>query len=383
MRAQMSQNAHSISYVDYFAQFVTDENKMDDRVDWSKVLGDLSDCEPAQDGAPKERIATEPMKSNPCKDSSDRVEPPKKKRRDQARGDTRDLQPSNVTLAQFEEMCISMAYFGLQTDYSFYEWLSMLAPDDVLGTLGVSWCEVASTINAYYRVLRTFSERLKEAAQYCEPGWLGYNLKAAVDDFRLAHSIRVTDKLAKQGMQCAIDRKPCKSNQDLLLVEIAKHKEEPEKKLPDGGRVPRRRVDTGHTKSIVIGTRWEKLLIGIFWFYNLECLVAKDCRQWVEGVRSLEPDGRHALYPEFKSASNAELARHFIKRHSNALQEMHTKALEYISAIDKQRSMVEKKMVDWKKRHNSDQRQKFASGAVTVSGSGNATCMGGGSAVVW
>lgn len=353
---------------------------MSDRIDWAKVL---ANCDSATERSPQAtQDGQEPMKSNQWKERSEKTERPKKKRRDQSRGDARDLQPSGVTASRWEETCITMAYFGLQTEYSFQCWLSSHTPDDVLGNLGVNYWEVAGAIDAYARSCHLFIKQLDEAAQYCEPNWLGYNLKVAVDNIRQSHSIKVTDKFAKQGMQCSIDKKACKSNHDLLLIEMVKKKVQPKIKFSNGA-VLSLRADTGYRKSIIVGTRWIDLLLGIFWFSNLDYLVAKQCRQWVAAVRSLAPEVRHELYANFAAASDAELSRMFIQSHKKEVEEMRIKAQKYVAVIDKQRSVIEKKVVEWRKKHNAKQQKKEVSANVTVVGNGNAVATGGGNALVW
>ncbi len=330
-------------FSDSLTQILLGVRTMADKIAWEEVMRSTREDDDSAGGESTK------MKSNPCKEKQ--KEPgAKKRRRTQTRGDTKPLQPSDITYDKFKEMVIVMSFFGLNNDHNFEQWTQHVVPHEVTGALGIRLIDVATTLEVYCEPMRRLSELLKELYQICHTGWMPRNLKDCVDHIRRAHEVTYTNKIAEQGLQCAVDIRTPKGPHKLVLLRLKKHEVVEGCVLENGVRIPDRRVPTDHDQSFVVSTKYDKMLMAWWWMNNLDYLVAKSCDEWVETVRSMNSDTRRKLFPTFASATDAQLAHLFVQQNEEDVRDMHAEMMRCTNSIDKQTNMLNKRKPEYKRK---------------------------------
>lgn len=286
-----------------------------------------------------------------------KAEAPKKRRRTQIRGETRPMTVNDIHYDRFKEILICMAFAGINPKFNYLEWITDWSLQNDCSSphhsLGIKPSMIMPIMDCLIGPLNRFKKVMEELSEIGKPSWPSSQLYMYLREMHITHHIVYSTHIAEHGMQCAINNRPPKANNKLVLFQLKRHK--------------RQRVEIGNASNLdfeseektrkrmflepfiqdhrfVVSTQYSKILYGYWWLFSLDNLVAKNCADWLRLVRELSADERRSLYPSFSSASDSELAKMFIEDHEEECRKMLKKAVEYVGLIEKQtNAMIKKK----------------------------------------
>lgn len=315
-----------------FSKAIIASNTMADRLDYSEILKESSyddEEENSDDG--------ESMKSNPWKNKTANG-PPKKRRRTQSRGDTKRFLPSDITYDQFKQTLIAMAYAGLNLKFNFYDWARMVGESSSMKGLPCDRLQVNAVTDSYYYTTHRLFSMMESIIPFGKIGWPPVNLFNCLRQLAITHRLTYSNKIATQGMQCSIDNTPPKGNNGLVVFDLYQHRVVKNEEGNFNYFEPM--IDK---RNFVVSTRYDKIIFAFWWLINLDLLVAKNCRDWVNAVKNLDIDVQRKEFPEFSSASDIELAVIFVDEHEDECREMLAKLIEYTTLLDKKTNELQKR----------------------------------------
>lgn len=326
-----------------YEKIITSETTMAKRLRLDDIMHDSDEDSAAT------LNGVESMKSN-LWSGKQKNTPPKKRRRTQARGDAKPMAPADVPYERFKEMLICMAYAGANSKFNFLDWIRNEAPADSHGNLGIRVSSIAPVIDCFCSPTTRLHKTMAELARISQPGCPTSQLYIYLQEMLITHQVTYSTQIEEHGMQCAINNKPPKGNNKLVLFQLKRHEVRKGEIKEDGSYQTDFFEPYLQDTRFVVSTQYDKILFGFWWILDLEYLIAHNCRKWIELVRELPSEDRRELFPEFASASDSELAQLYVNENDEDCRTMYANMLEYTNIIEKHNKTMENRKTELLKK---------------------------------
>lgn len=267
----------------------------------------------------------------------------KKRRRTQARGDTKPMSPSDIPFGRFKEILVCMAYAGTNPKFNFFDWINKTSSSEEIGILGIKLSIIAPIMECICGPGNRLNKTMTDLAKIGHSGWASTQFLIHMHEFIITHHVTYSTQIEEHGMQCAINNKPPKGSNHLVLFELKRHEVRRGKGRDEETAKMAYFEPYIQDSKFVVSTQYDKILFGFWWLINLEYLVAHNCKKWIDLVRKIPPEERRTLFPEFASGSDTLLAQLYINTNEEACHEMYLKMIEYTTLIEKYNTMMQKR----------------------------------------